>query len=175
MMDFDSVVWQVQYKPDWPTARPTHPELRRCRVKCDEHRHCWLVSVPDDSENIDFWPRPQLNRIELDSVKKQLEDHWKNIQRQLRAQPAPELKDAAGIRRWAAALLSLPALSLCSETNGTGAVTGSKWLFVGNSVGPSQFQTPTYGKVPASNIISKLPNLLEQRWMTEKILLFGDI
>ncbi|XP_029914735.1 uncharacterized protein C16orf96 [Myripristis murdjan] len=41
----------------------------------------------------------KLNRIELDSVKKQLEDHWKNIQRQLRAQPAPELKDAAGIRR----------------------------------------------------------------------------
>jgi len=41
----------------------------------------------------------QLNRIELDSVKKQLEDRWKSIHKKLQAQGAPEHEDAAGIRK----------------------------------------------------------------------------
>ncbi|XP_047427694.1 glutamine-rich protein 2 isoform X3 [Mugil cephalus] len=41
----------------------------------------------------------KLNRIELDSVKKQLEDRWKNIHKKLQAQGAPDPEDAAGIRK----------------------------------------------------------------------------
>ncbi|XP_044037517.1 uncharacterized protein LOC122869040 isoform X3 [Siniperca chuatsi] len=41
----------------------------------------------------------KLNRIELDSVKKQLEGRWKNIHEKLQAQGAPELDDAAGLRK----------------------------------------------------------------------------
>ncbi|CAB1342110.1 unnamed protein product [Coregonus sp. 'balchen'] len=41
----------------------------------------------------------KLDRIELDPVKKQLEDRWKSIRKQLQAQPAPKEDDAAGIRR----------------------------------------------------------------------------
>ncbi|XP_039979920.1 glutamine-rich protein 2 isoform X2 [Xiphias gladius] len=41
----------------------------------------------------------KLNRIELDSVKRQLEDCWKNIHDKLQAQGAPEHEDAAGIRK----------------------------------------------------------------------------
>ncbi|XP_045073533.1 glutamine-rich protein 2-like isoform X1 [Coregonus clupeaformis] len=41
----------------------------------------------------------KLDRIELDPVKKQLEDRWKSIHKQLQAQPAPKEDDAAGIRR----------------------------------------------------------------------------
>nr|XP_008289173.1 PREDICTED: glutamine-rich protein 2-like [Stegastes partitus] len=41
----------------------------------------------------------QLNRMELDSVKKQLEDLWKNIQEKFQAQEAPEHEDAAGFRK----------------------------------------------------------------------------
>ncbi|KAM9474609.1 uncharacterized protein ACWYII_008903 [Salvelinus alpinus] len=40
-----------------------------------------------------------LDRIELDPVKKQLEDRWKSIRKQLQAQPAPKEDDAAGIRK----------------------------------------------------------------------------
>ncbi|KAJ8251725.1 hypothetical protein GJAV_G00224440 [Gymnothorax javanicus] len=41
----------------------------------------------------------KLNRIELDPLKQQLEERWKNIRKQLQAPPAPDLDDAAGIRR----------------------------------------------------------------------------
>ncbi|XP_029282746.1 glutamine-rich protein 2 [Cottoperca gobio] len=41
----------------------------------------------------------KLNRMELDSVKKQLEDRWRNIHEKLQAQGAPEQDDAAGIRK----------------------------------------------------------------------------
>ncbi|KAM8844782.1 uncharacterized protein AB9W97_000216 isoform 2-T2 [Spinachia spinachia] len=41
----------------------------------------------------------KLNRMELDSVKKQLEDRWKNIHKKLRAEGSPEQDDAAGIKR----------------------------------------------------------------------------
>ncbi|CDQ76942.1 unnamed protein product [Oncorhynchus mykiss] len=41
----------------------------------------------------------KLDRIELDPVKKQLEDRWKGIRKQLQAQPAPKEDDAAGIRK----------------------------------------------------------------------------
>ncbi|KAJ8389165.1 hypothetical protein AAFF_G00123710 [Aldrovandia affinis] len=41
----------------------------------------------------------KLNRIELDPLKQQLEERWKTIRKQLQAPPAPELDDAAGIRR----------------------------------------------------------------------------
>ncbi|XP_070703471.1 glutamine-rich protein 2-like [Pempheris klunzingeri] len=41
----------------------------------------------------------KLNRIELDSVKKQLEDRWKNIHEKLQSQGAPEHEDAAGLRK----------------------------------------------------------------------------
>ncbi|XP_035852923.1 glutamine-rich protein 2 isoform X3 [Sander lucioperca] len=41
----------------------------------------------------------KLNRMELDSVKKQLENRWKNIHEKLQAQGAPEHEDAAGIRK----------------------------------------------------------------------------
>ncbi|KAF3699718.1 Glutamine-rich protein 2 [Channa argus] len=41
----------------------------------------------------------KLNRIELDSLKKQLEDRWKNIHKNLQAQGAPEHEDAAGLRK----------------------------------------------------------------------------
>ncbi|XP_052347297.1 glutamine-rich protein 2 isoform X2 [Oncorhynchus keta] len=41
----------------------------------------------------------KLDRIELDPVKKQLEDRWKSIRKQLQAQPAPKEDDAAGIRK----------------------------------------------------------------------------
>jgi len=37
--------------------------------------------------------------MELDSVKKQLELRWKNVQQKLKAQGAPEQEDAAGIRK----------------------------------------------------------------------------
>ncbi len=42
----------------------------------------------------------QLNRIELDSVKKQLEGRWRNIHRKLQAQGAPEHDDAAALRKY---------------------------------------------------------------------------
>ncbi|XP_062840801.1 glutamine-rich protein 2 [Trichomycterus rosablanca] len=41
----------------------------------------------------------KLNRIELDPLKKQLEDRWRSIHKQLQAQPAPEHNDAAGFRK----------------------------------------------------------------------------
>ncbi|XP_072550256.1 uncharacterized protein [Salminus brasiliensis] len=41
----------------------------------------------------------KLNRIELDPLKKQLEDRWKSIRKQLQIQPAPEHDDAAGFRK----------------------------------------------------------------------------
>ncbi|XP_068605799.1 glutamine-rich protein 2-like [Brachionichthys hirsutus] len=41
----------------------------------------------------------KLNRIELDSVKKQLEGRWKNIHEKLQAQGAPEQEDAAALRK----------------------------------------------------------------------------
>ncbi|XP_057200993.1 glutamine-rich protein 2 isoform X2 [Triplophysa rosa] len=41
----------------------------------------------------------KLNRIELDPLKKQLDDRWRSIHRQLQTPPAPEQDDAAGIRR----------------------------------------------------------------------------
>ncbi|XP_031681842.1 glutamine-rich protein 2 [Oncorhynchus kisutch] len=41
----------------------------------------------------------KLDRIELGPVKKQLEDRWKSIRKQLQAQPAPKEDDAAGIRK----------------------------------------------------------------------------
>ncbi|KAM6957125.1 uncharacterized protein FYW47_011227 [Aplochiton taeniatus] len=41
----------------------------------------------------------KLNRIELDPLKKQLEDRWSNIRKKLQAQPAPEQDDAAGFRK----------------------------------------------------------------------------
>eukprot|EP00063_Salmo_salar_P074418 XP_014049253.1 PREDICTED: uncharacterized protein LOC106601526 isoform X2 [Salmo salar] len=41
----------------------------------------------------------KLDRIELDPVKKQLEDCWKSIRKQLQAQPAPKEDNAAGIRK----------------------------------------------------------------------------
>uniref|UniRef100_A0A8C7CGA8 DUF4795 domain-containing protein n=1 Tax=Oncorhynchus kisutch TaxID=8019 RepID=A0A8C7CGA8_ONCKI len=39
----------------------------------------------------------KLDRIELGPVKKQLEDRWKSIRKQLQAQPAPKEDDAAGL------------------------------------------------------------------------------
>ncbi|KAL6102399.1 qrich2 [Pungitius sinensis] len=41
----------------------------------------------------------KLNRMELDSVKKQLEDRWKNIHQKLQVEESPEQEDAAGIKR----------------------------------------------------------------------------
>nr|XP_046270713.1 glutamine-rich protein 2 [Scatophagus argus] len=41
----------------------------------------------------------KLNRIELDSVKKQLEGRWRNIHEKLQAQGAPEHEDAAALRK----------------------------------------------------------------------------
>nr|XP_040047909.1 glutamine-rich protein 2 isoform X2 [Gasterosteus aculeatus aculeatus] len=41
----------------------------------------------------------KLNRMELDSVKKQLEDGWKNYHQKLQAEGSPEQDDAAGIKR----------------------------------------------------------------------------
>ncbi|XP_052375024.1 glutamine-rich protein 2-like isoform X3 [Oncorhynchus keta] len=41
----------------------------------------------------------KLDRIELDTVKKQLEDRWKSIRKQLQAQPAPKEDDATDIRK----------------------------------------------------------------------------
>ncbi|KAF6716825.1 Glutamine-rich protein 2 [Oryzias melastigma] len=41
----------------------------------------------------------KLNRIELDSMKKQLEDRWRNIYKTLQAQDAPEADDAAALRK----------------------------------------------------------------------------
>ncbi|KAG7459586.1 hypothetical protein MATL_G00212130 [Megalops atlanticus] len=41
----------------------------------------------------------KLNRIELDPLKQQLEERWRAIRKQLQAPPAPELDDAAGIRK----------------------------------------------------------------------------
>lgn len=42
---------------------------------------------------------PQLNRAELDSVKKQLENRWKDVEEKLRAQEGPEGHDAAALRK----------------------------------------------------------------------------
>ncbi|XP_068193658.1 uncharacterized protein [Antennarius striatus] len=41
----------------------------------------------------------KLNRIELDSMKKQLEGRWRDIHQKLQAQGAPELEDAAALRK----------------------------------------------------------------------------
>ncbi|XP_073712942.1 uncharacterized protein [Misgurnus anguillicaudatus] len=41
----------------------------------------------------------KLNRIELEPLKKQLDDRWKSIHRQLQIPPAPGQDDAAGIRK----------------------------------------------------------------------------
>ncbi|RVE69953.1 hypothetical protein OJAV_G00082960 [Oryzias javanicus] len=41
----------------------------------------------------------KLNRIELDSMKKQLEERWRNIYKTLQAQEAPEADDAAALRK----------------------------------------------------------------------------
>ncbi|MFT7804244.1 uncharacterized protein C16orf96-like isoform X2 [Arapaima gigas] len=41
----------------------------------------------------------KLNRIELDPLKKQLEDRWRAIRKQLQAHPLSALDDAAGFRR----------------------------------------------------------------------------
>ncbi|XP_078808032.1 glutamine-rich protein 2 isoform X5 [Oryzias latipes] len=41
----------------------------------------------------------KLNRMELDSMKKQLEDRWRNIFKTLQAQEAPEADDAAALRK----------------------------------------------------------------------------
>ncbi|XP_063077121.1 glutamine-rich protein 2 [Engraulis encrasicolus] len=50
-------------------------------------------------DHISMEMQNKLNRIELDPVKQQLEDRWKNIRKKLQAQPAPEPSDAAGLRR----------------------------------------------------------------------------
>ncbi|XP_028842288.1 uncharacterized protein C16orf96 homolog isoform X2 [Denticeps clupeoides] len=50
-------------------------------------------------ENISTEMESKLNRIELEPLKKQLEQRWRMIQKQLRSQPAPQLDDAAGIRK----------------------------------------------------------------------------
>lgn len=42
----------------------------------------------------------QLNRIELDSVKKQLDGRWRNITEKLQAQEAAEPDDAAVLRKY---------------------------------------------------------------------------
>ncbi|XP_069021611.1 ribosome-binding protein 1-like [Embiotoca jacksoni] len=41
----------------------------------------------------------KLNRIELDSMKKQLEDRWKSIRKKLKAQQAPDHDDGAGLKK----------------------------------------------------------------------------
>lgn len=41
----------------------------------------------------------QLNRMELDSVKLQLEERWRSILKKLQTQSAPLEDDAAGIRK----------------------------------------------------------------------------
>lgn len=46
----------------------------------------------------------QLDRIELDSVKKQLENRWKNINEKLQAQEVLEGDDAAALRKYVPAL-----------------------------------------------------------------------
>ncbi|XP_017572481.1 glutamine-rich protein 2 isoform X6 [Pygocentrus nattereri] len=50
-------------------------------------------------EKISMEMECKLNRIELDPLKKQLEDRWKSIRKQLQVQPAPEPDDAAGFRK----------------------------------------------------------------------------
>ncbi|XP_066498700.1 uncharacterized protein C16orf96 isoform X2 [Hoplias malabaricus] len=50
-------------------------------------------------EKISTEMESKLNRIELEPLKKQLEDRWKSIRKQLQAQPALEHDDAAGLRK----------------------------------------------------------------------------
>ncbi|KAL7849945.1 hypothetical protein SRHO_G00192940 [Serrasalmus rhombeus] len=61
-------------------------------------------------EKISMEMECKLNRIELDPLKKQLEDRWKSIRKQLQAQPAPEPDDAAGFRKHLLTVPSAPGL-----------------------------------------------------------------
>ncbi|XP_076844859.1 uncharacterized protein LOC143489605 [Brachyhypopomus gauderio] len=63
--------------------------------KVTGHEQDWHKVIEKISKEMES----KLNRMELDPLKKQLEDRWKSIHRQLQAQPAPEHHDAAGFRK----------------------------------------------------------------------------
>ncbi|KAI2666618.1 Glutamine-rich protein 2 [Labeo rohita] len=52
----------------------------------------------------------KLNRIELDPLKKQLDDRWRTIHKHLQTPPIPEQDDAAGLRKHLVTLPSAPGL-----------------------------------------------------------------
>ncbi|XP_076838937.1 glutamine-rich protein 2-like [Brachyhypopomus gauderio] len=63
--------------------------------KVTGHEQDWHKVIEKISKEMEC----KLNRIELDPLKKQLEDRWKSIHTQLQTQPAPDHDDAAGLRK----------------------------------------------------------------------------
>ncbi|XP_043087764.1 glutamine-rich protein 2 isoform X2 [Puntigrus tetrazona] len=55
----------------------------------------WNKVIEKISAEMDF----KLNRIELDPLKKQLDDRWRTIHKHLQTPPIPEQDDAAGLRK----------------------------------------------------------------------------
>uniref|UniRef100_A0A4W4HFI8 DUF4795 domain-containing protein n=1 Tax=Electrophorus electricus TaxID=8005 RepID=A0A4W4HFI8_ELEEL len=62
--------------------------------KVTGHEQDWHKVIEKISKEMES----KLNRIELDPLKKQLEDRWRSINKQLQTQPAPVHDDAAGFR-----------------------------------------------------------------------------
>ncbi|XP_051570450.1 glutamine-rich protein 2-like [Myxocyprinus asiaticus] len=82
-MQFDSVTEQLNNM------------LQELLSKISGQEQDWNEIMEKISTEMDF----KLNRIELDPLKKQLDDHWRSIHKQLQTPPAPEQDDAAGLRK----------------------------------------------------------------------------
>ncbi|XP_051571587.1 glutamine-rich protein 2-like [Myxocyprinus asiaticus] len=82
-MQFDSVTEQL------------NSMLQELLSKISGQEQDWNKIMEKISTEMDC----KLNRIELDPLKKQLDDRWRSIHKQLQTPPAPEQDDAAGLRK----------------------------------------------------------------------------
>ncbi|KAL1277608.1 hypothetical protein QQF64_024281 [Cirrhinus molitorella] len=69
--------------------------LQELLSKISGQEQDWNKVVEKISNEMDC----KLNRIELDPLKKQLDDRWRNIHKHLQTPPIPEQDDAAGLRK----------------------------------------------------------------------------